>query len=217
MIPLFACLGETDDWVALHKPAGIGIHSEDDQPGFVVLASQQTGQDLWPVHRLDKVTSGILLLAKNKTAAARLSQLFADRAIDKWYLACSGRKPTKKQGWVKGDMIKARNGCWKLTRNMENPAITRFISQAPSSGPRLYLLKPFTGKTHQLRVAMKSLGAPIDGDQRYGGAQAERTFLHAYALTFDDQGQSVRLLCPPDDGDWPTLPQEWNQPACVLA
>lgn len=216
MTPRFACLGETDDWVALHKPAGTGIHSEEGEPGFVVLASQQQGQNLWPVHRLDKVTSGILLLAKNASAAARLSQGFAERSVDKWYLAYSGRRPVKKQGWIKGDMLKARNGCWKLARSMENPAITRFISQATQNGQRLYLLKPLTGKTHQLRVAMKSLGAPIDGDGRYGGEAAERTFLHAYALRFEDQGEITELICPPEGPGWPPLPEGWQNPASQL-
>ena len=195
----FACIRETPHWIALHKPAGTGIHSEENQPGFVVQAAQQLGYDLWPVHRLDKVTSGILLLAKDRTTAAILSEQFANRQTGKWYLAVSSLKPKKKQGWVKGDMLKARNGSWKLARTTENPAITRFISEAAGEGQRLFLLKPFTGKTHQLRVAMKSLGAPIDGDERYGGEPAERTFLHAYALTFDDQGQTIELICPPED------------------
>lgn len=213
---LFSCLQETPHWIALYKPAGTGIHSEDGEPGFVVQAAEQLGCELWPVHRLDKVTSGILLLAKDKTTAAELSRQFAERKVQKWYLARSARKPSKKQGWIKGDMLKARNGCWKLARTLENPAITRFISEAAAPSGRLYLLKPQTGKTHQLRVAMKSLGAPIDGDARYGGDAAERTFLHAYALSFEDQGQMTELLCPPADEGWPALPDAWQAPAWVL-
>ena len=213
----FVCIRETPNWIALNKPAGTGIHSENNEPGFIVQAAQQLGYDLWPVHRLDKVTSGILLLAKNRETAALLSEQFANRQTGKWYLAVSSLKPKKKQGWVKGDMQKARNGSWKLARTTDNPAITRFISQATDTGQRLYLLKPFTGKTHQLRVAMKSLGAAIDGDQRYGGETAERTFLHAYALTFDDQGQTIELICPPEKNGWPALPQDWQVPWQVFS
>jgi len=61
-------------------------------------------------------------------------------------------------------MLKARRGAWKLARSKESPALTEFVSTSLGQGLRLFLLRPYTGKTHQLRVAMKSLGAPIIGD-----------------------------------------------------
>ena len=213
MSPAFSIIHQTDDWLAIAKPEGIGMHTEDDQKGLVVLASEQLGTELWPVHRLDKVTSGILLLAKNKPAAARLSQLFSEHKVQKYYLAASADKPKKKQGWIKGDMTKSRNGSWKLLRSQDNPAITRFISQHDEhTGLRLYLLKPTTGKTHQLRVALKSIGAPILGDQRYAGRPADRTYLHAYAISFEDDGKPVQLSLQPHSGNWPDLPQAWSSP-----
>lgn len=218
----FAVIGQTADWLAIHKPAGIGMHSEDGEAGLVVLAEQQFDYPLWPVHRLDKVTSGIILLAKNASAAARLSALFAEHKIQKYYLAQSAQKPKKKQGWVKGDMSKGRNGSWLLQRSSNNPAITRFISHFDEQAQkRLFLLKPLTGRTHQLRVALKSLGSAIDGDSRYGGDNADRTYLHAFMLCFRDESdgcaaQDIVLSCLPDHGHWASLPETWQAPWQIL-
>lgn len=214
--PVFTLIADHADWLALYKPEGIGMHSENNETGIVVQASKQLDMPLWPVHRLDKVTSGILLLAKNAEAAARLSALFADHAISKIYLAQASGKPLKKQGWIKGDMEKSRNGSYKLARTTHNPAITRFISHFDEArGKRLYLLRPFTGKTHQLRVALKSLGCAIEGDERYGNA-SDRTYLHAMALRWhDDDGDHV-LFCPPASGHWAAMPDNWQQPWDLL-
>jgi len=189
------------------------------------LRSDLQQPSLHPVHRLDKVTSGLLLFAKTTAANRALSLLFQQRQIEKYYVAISARKPKKKQGLIKGDMVPARRGAWKLTTQQQNPALTQFFSQ-PISGcaQRLFLLRPSTGKTHQLRVALKSLGAAIAGDPLYGDGSKEdgtngndasgndakclgdrhiyeRTYLHAYALCFHYQGQDYRYLCPPTQGE----------------
>lgn len=209
-IPVIA---ETCDWIAVHKPDGIGMHQEDDQAGIVTLLQQQLDCELWPVHRLDKVTSGILLLARNSAGAARLSNAFAERRIHKYYLAQSLSRPKKKQGWIKGDMEKTRNGSWRLSQTLTNPAITRFDSCFDEHRKRrLFLLHPHTGKTHQLRVALKSLGAPIEGDARYKGGDADRAYLHAMALAFEDLGQTYQLLQRPTNGQWGEIPEAWLQP-----
>ena len=97
---------------------------------------------VYPVHRLDEATSGLLLLARNSAAARDLAALFRERSIGKYYLALSDLPPRKKQGLIQGDMVRARRGDWKLTRSMTNPARTRFVSWSVSPGLRLYLLKP---------------------------------------------------------------------------
>jgi tRNA pseudouridine32 synthase/23S rRNA pseudouridine746 synthase len=212
-----------DGWIALNKPSGASIHSEDGITGYIANAELQLKQKLWPVHRLDKVTSGVLLVATSAEAAAHLSAQFAERTVCKYYLAVSARKPIKKQGWIKGDMEKARNGCWKLARTLTNPAITRFVSHFDeSTNTRFYLLKPSTGKTHQLRVAMKSISAPIHGDTRYGGTEADRAYLHAYYLSFEMSGQRIELSCLPSSADaaessWPVLPDAWLTPVDVIS
>ena len=145
---------------------------------------------LAPVHRLDKVTSGCLLLAKNQTAASFLSKQFKERTTEKIYIAITKGKPKKKQGTIRGDMVPARNGCWKLAKTQNNPAITQFKSIGYNNGLRIVNLKILTGKTHQIRVAMKSIGSPVWGDERYGNvtdnAGADRCYLHSYKLSFDD-------------------------------
>jgi len=183
-----------DDFFVFYKPAGVGFHSEQCA-GFVVLAEKLVNEKLYPVHRLDKVTSGLIILARNKEAAAEFTTLFSDHKINKFYLAVSDAKPKKKQGWIKGDMQKSRRGAFKLLKTQTNPAITRFYSTSIRPGLRAYLLKPYSGKTHQLRVAMKSLGAPILGDSTYAGSKDERTNLHAYALQFSYKGQLKEYRC----------------------
>lgn len=186
-------------FLVLMKPAGASVHSEDGA-GVVVAASEQLGQPLLPVHRLDKVTSGLLLLAKDSEAAAELSALFATHAIEKYYLALSDKRSHKKQGRVEGDMLAARNGSWRLAHSKTQPAITDFVSAGLGNGLRAYLLKPSTGKTHQLRVALKSQGAAILGDDRYGGSAADRTYLHAWALHFCAFGESFAVQAAPPSG-----------------
>ncbi len=186
----------------VNKPVGISVQNEDDCPGLLPLLQQQTGEEkYWLVHRLDKVTSGILLLARNERAASELSQAFAKRQVQKFYLALSPKKPKKKQGMVAGDMKKVRDGKWLLVQSLNTPAISQFFSLSDGQGNRLFVLKPITGKTHQLRVALKSLGSPILGDNGYAGAPADRVYLHAYALAFQYQNEPFAFLCAPDSGE----------------
>ncbi len=207
---LLTLLKQTSDFVVIDKPAGLNFHTEEGEsqksPGVVVQLKQQLQvKDLYPVHRLDKMTSGLLVFALNLEMANHFRQLFETKQIEKYYLAIATDKPKKKQGWIKGDMEPARRGSWKLCKSMENPAMTQFISQSVQPKERAFLLKPHTGKTHQLRVALKSLGAPISGDSRYQNSeeakQEQRGYLHAYALQFDLKGETFNLICPPTKGE----------------
>ncbi len=186
------------------KPAGVNFHSEAEA-GFVVQMSQHMGIPLFPVHRLDKMTSGLVIFAKDSPTAAMFGEMFESRTIEKYYLALSLRKPKKKMGWIKGDMASARRGDYKLLTTMDNPAITQFISCALRPHERFFLIKPHTGKTHQIRVALKSLGSPIAGDERYAQAdearKEERGYLHAYALRFSLNGEKFAFVSPPEEGE----------------
>lgn len=194
---------ENKDFAIVTKPAGMNFHSEDEA-GFVVLASDMLKCKLYPVHRLDKMTSGLVILAKSSEVANNFLELFESRAIEKHYLAISLRKPKKKMGKIVGDMAKSRRGSWKLLRTKDNPAITRFISTHINDGAILFLVKPYTGKTHQIRVALKSVGAPIAGDMRYAAVEdakeLDRGYLHAYALKFVLNGESYFFKVSPDEG-----------------
>jgi tRNA pseudouridine32 synthase/23S rRNA pseudouridine746 synthase len=164
------------------------------------------------------MTSGLLILAKNIESNQVLSKMFEQRKVTKYYLAFSNQKPKKKQGLIKGDMAKSRGGSWKLLKSKDNPAVTQFFSFGISlsaanaiKGLRLYLLKPKTGKTHQLRVALKSLGAPILGDERYFPKSekekkedsiwhVDRGYLHAWRLIFVYQGETFDISDLPQTG-----------------
>jgi len=193
---------ENDDFLAINKPEGISVQDEKNQSGILPKLRLQTGiEKLWLIHRLDKVTSGLLLLGKNKQSAARLSGYFAHKNITKYYIAITDKKPKKKQGMVTGDMRKIRDGKWALSTTLTNPAISQFFSTSLSPGLRLNLVKPLSGKTHQIRVMLKSLGSPILGDNLYGGTSSQRTYLHAYCLDFIDQSERIRLQCMPTSGE----------------
>ncbi|MBE2896487.1 TIGR01621 family pseudouridine synthase [Pasteurellaceae bacterium HPA106] len=203
MTTSFHIVYQHPDFLVLDKPPGLSVHKDEHERGLVERVADATGHEkLWLVHRLDKVTSGLLILAKNAQSAVQFQQLFAQKAVEKQYIALAMGKPKKKQGLIIGDMQKARNGSWRLSKTQENPAITRFYSQSVMPNLRLYHLWPKTGKTHQLRVAMKSLGVPILGDRRYAGEQADRTYLHAYALQFAYNGQTIAISCAPKCGQW---------------
>lgn len=196
---------QTDDFIIIYKPCGLSVHKDQSKIGLTTLLARQLNvPQVWLVHRLDKVTSGLLILALNAESAAEFFRLFSGHHIQKTYLALSNQKPKKKQGLIVGDMQKSRNGAWKLCQSKENPAITRFESVSCEPNLRLFILKPQTGKTHQLRVAMKSLGSPILGDSLYGKntENIDRTYLHSARLQFEFKGQLFDVFSPPKEGQW---------------
>jgi len=201
------------DFFIFEKPADISFHSESGEGFFASIQKQYPDESLFPVHRLDRMTSGLVLMARSKTAAREFAKMFESHAVEKTYLALSDRKPLKKQGTVMGDMQRSRSGNWKLLRSKENPAITRFESRSTNilfndKPLRLFTLKPQTGKTHQLRVMMKAISAPILGDERYGGTKADRGYLHASALSFFWKGEKINGVSLPQQGEFfsPLLP-----------
>jgi len=198
---LFSRVADFPDFLVIDKAPGVSVHRDREPEGLVERVAAATGHErLYLVHRLDRMTSGLLLLAKNAASCAALAELFARRRVEKYYFALSASRPQKKQGLVRGDMERTRGGSWRLCRAQTDPAVTRFFSISAAAGLRLFVLRPETGKTHQLRVAMKSLGAPVLGDSRYGGEPADRGYLHAYALRFDYRGQHICLQSQPRHG-----------------
>lgn len=184
---------ENDKFIVVCKPAGENFHDEEIACSGFFNQWKRVYPELYPVHRLDKMTSGLMLMAKDSNTASQLSALFAERNVSKLYIALACGKPKKKQGIIKGDMVKSRRGTFKLERTTNNPAITHFQSFSLEPGLRLYKLMPKTGKTHQLRVAMNSLGTAILGDPNYSftktdSAIADRGYLHAYRLSFTLDG-----------------------------
>lgn len=221
---------EHQDFLVFNKPANVSFHCENDEKypennatGFFEMAKQAYQErngsiPLFPVHRLDKMTSGLLIVAKNKQAASQFGRMFAAHDVNKFYIALAMGKPKKKQGTVKGDMQRSRRSSWMLTKSLSNPAITCFKSVALpelDDGMRLYLLQPKTGKTHQLRVMMKSIGAAILGDPIYATQvqrnQQDRGYLHAFALHFQWGSECISLTC------LPTVGKHFLENACIDA
>ena len=201
---MYELIDDTAEFLVIYKYPGASFHREGEQPGlFETVKQQQALSELYPVHRLDKVTSGLLVMAKTAEANRSLVDAFSHRQVEKYYLAISKRKPRKKQGLIKGDMERTRRGAWKLTLGQNNPAVTQFFSTSAGEGERLFLVKPHTGQTHQIRVALKSIGAPILGDELYGGRDtvADRTYLHAFQLTFPLNGEIHRYQAMPREGE----------------
>lgn len=197
----FLIIYRHSDFVIIDKPAGVSVHRDEQAVGLTEKLANQLGvEKVWLVHRLDKITSGLLILALTKKAAAYFYELFEQHQIQKTYLALATQKPKKKQGKIIGDMVRTRNGAWKLCLSRGNPAITQFISYSVEPNLRLFILQPKTGKTHQLRVAMKSLGSPILGDRLYGGQLADGVYLHAYKLSFNYHGEQIVVSVKPKIG-----------------
>lgn len=217
---MYSLVTEHEDFLVVDKHPEVSMHNEpvassdgsaDNARHKRVGLIQQLRLDfntphIYPVHRLDKPTSGLLICAKSAEANSQLSQLFQNKKVEKYYLALSTHKPKKKQGLIAGDMERTRNGNWKLTTTSNKPAITQFFSYGLGEGKRLFILKPYTGKTHQLRVALKSIGAPITGDARYAPVKdsSDRTYLHAYCLRFRHGATDYHFQSLPSDGDFNT-------------
>jgi tRNA pseudouridine32 synthase/23S rRNA pseudouridine746 synthase len=218
----YSLIEHNNDYVVVNKSPGITVQRDEGGAGLLEIVAADLGREkLFPVHRLDKLTSGVLVMACHADSNRMLSALFRQREVDKFYLALSTSKPRKKQGLIKGDMEKARRGDWKLMPTQVNPAVTQFFSQSAGDGLRCYLLMPHTGKTHQLRVALRSLGAPILGDTRYGGAASDRAYLHAWQLSFPWAGELKSYCALPEQGDYFTSPsflhslESWRAPAAL--
>ena len=222
----FRVLQDTPDYIIVDKKPGLSFHQEAKQPGLVQLLkrSYASNLELYPVHRLDKLSSGLLLFAKGRRNANMLSNIFRHHRIKKIYLALGDRHPRRHCGTVIGAMKKSRGGSWELrqgiSKQMTPPSLykagrsvasslakTCFFSaqlRGRRSGLRLYVLYPVTGKTHQLRVAMKSIGVPIMGDLRYSpfslARMEDRCYLHAYSLSFKFKEKDVYVSSKPQDG-----------------
>lgn len=198
---------EHEDFIVVNKPIGVSMHSgRNNELGICgILQNQLSVKKLFLVHRLDTPTSGCLLLARTKHAASNLSQLFADRQITKFYIALSHSKPKKKSGKISGYMKKTRLGSYSLSKTDGNKnyplAVTFFFSSFIEGIGRVFQLKPVTGRTHQLRVSLKSLGSPIIGDTRYKGDLGTRLYLHSHMLVFSYKHTSFKISCLPNQDE----------------
>lgn len=201
---MYRLLSINKDFIVISKLHGVSFQSSKEVDSLcTTIKKKENYTSLYPIHRLDKLTSGLMLFARNKNTAKSFSHLFQTNKIEKYYISISDKKPKKSQGLIAGDMQKARRGAWKLLRTKQNPAKTIFFSKTYGDGLRLFIVKPITGKTHQIRVALKSIGSPVLGDAYYSRNESknyDRGYLHAFVLRFNYMDEKYCFIDVPGEG-----------------
>lgn len=184
-------LYEDDDVIVVNKPSGLLTHakgglSDESTVAEIIRPKTSFATDTdrpGIVHRLDRDTSGLLIIAKNPESAAHLQRQFAERTAKKTYIAITDGKP--KLNAAKIDLPIGRNPSAPSTFRIDpngKPAQTTYHVLTENDTQSLVELKPTTGRTHQLRVHLAHLNAPILGDRVYGKSSDCRMMLHAQKL-----------------------------------
>jgi tRNA pseudouridine32 synthase / 23S rRNA pseudouridine746 synthase len=179
---------EDQNLVAIDKPHDLlSVPGRYGQPNAQQLLEQQLATKLYPAHRLDQDTSGVLLFAKNLAAYHWVAQQFAERRVQKVYQAVLVGNVLVEEGVIE---LRPRQ---KVDRESGKPCVTEFRVTKRQDGLTWVELRPLTGRTHQLRVHMAiGLQAPILGDRLYGnGENDDRLYLHAQKLTLPARSSSL--------------------------
>ncbi len=201
--------------LALDKPPGLSSQGGRGQVNtldeLLWAFAKSNGNRPRLIHRLDRDTSGVILTAKTKPAAAFLGKAMMARRFTKTYVALVGGRPDPRQGVIEVALRREEVGREAYMRVCEpdhpdaETALTRYRTLASGQGASLLELQPQTGRMHQLRVHLAHMGWPILGDARYGGAltlgatAVGRLMLHARALGFPHpEGATRRIEAP-----WP--------------
>lgn len=232
-----------DDYlVAVHKPPGLLVHRtgiDRNETRFAVqMLRDQLGQHVYPVHRLDKGTSGVLLFACNPDVARLLVRQFAEQQIEKCYWAVVRGHPAV-EGVIDHALDRIRDD-YDRPRAEDTPAqsaITRFrrlamielpvaVDRYPVARYALLAAQPLTGRRHQIRRHFKHIAHPIIGDVRYGKGTHNRYFREhlnvsrlllacvGMRLHHPVTGADLRLV-QPVEGEFAALLQRWQWPLAV--
>ncbi len=191
------------DLAAVDKPPGVPSQPTltTDRGTLPELVSTLLGSPVTLVHRLDRDTSGVTVVARTPAAAAELAAAFRDGTPEKTYLALCARAPTPRDGRVDAALGKdpARAGLRRVDPRGE-AAATRYRTVREGPLAALVEARPETGRTHQIRVHLAHLGAPLLGDARYGGpgrvgeVSVPRVLLHARRLELAHPATGARLV-----------------------
>lgn len=222
--------------IAIHKPAGLLVHKSPidkyEARYAMKILRNQIGQWVYPVHRLDKPTSGILLFALHSDIASQLSEDFEKRNIDKTYQAIV-RGYTTDSGTIdhalkeiavfkhlqKAVELKKPQEATTYFETLEKYELPISDGRFPSSRYSLVSLKPTTGRKHQLRRHMKHISHPIIGDVKYGKGSHNRLFQETFvsnrlllaatklSFTHPASNEIISLICPLEDSFSNTLEQ----------
>ena len=207
-------LYEDRDVVVVDKPAGMVVHAgAGHQDGTLVNALLHhfghlsgINGDLRPgiVHRLDRDTSGVIVVARTDTAHQSLARQFQEREVEKVYLALTQGVPAKPEGRIDAPITRDPVRRTRMTArlNCGRKALTRYrILETFARDAALLRVQIDTGRTHQIRVHLASIGHPVVGDRLYGAAAVSflnRFFLHAHRLSFTspESGERITVESP---------------------
>jgi len=221
----FEILQTTKDFIAINKPPGLAVHPgappRNDTLVSGLLAKFPEIKDVGDapnirpgiVHRLDKDTSGVMLVARHQASFEWLKQQFAQRKVQKIYLALVAGRPKKSAGTIENFLARSKSNPTKQTvigrktnsrlKIKARPAKTKFKIQKSWPSYTLLVCQPQTGRQHQIRVHLRFLGTPIVGDPKYGPRQDKlskklrRQFLHAQSISFrSPDGRKYRISAP---------------------
>ena len=208
-----ALITKGEGWIALNKPSGLatqgGTGTKHHVDGVLKEAFPEF-EKLRLVHRLDRDTSGLLVIATELSMSRHLAQGFQDHSHEKTYLALIVGAPKVKQGKINAPLLKSGGkGSEKMIVDDQGQnAITLYrVIEQLGNKVSLVAMRPLTGRTHQLRAHMAYLGCPILGDGKYGGSEAfpndeiERLCLHAAAIKLDIRNNKMKSVTAnlPDD------------------
>jgi len=208
-------LYEDDDLLVLNKPAGMAVHGGSGLSFGVIEGLREIRSEarfLELVHRLDRDTSGCLLIAKKRSALRALHEQFRNDGVKKVYLALLAGAWARTR-WIadaplKKNVLQSGERMVKVAREGK-PAVTEFRRKERYANSTLVEAHPITGRTHQIRVHAQSMGHPIIGDERYGDEKInrefrrlglKRLFLHALEAAFlhPRTGKSIEVKAPLD-------------------
>jgi 23S rRNA pseudouridine1911/1915/1917 synthase len=210
----FAVAYQDDHLLVVDKPAGVVVHpAREHATGTLAqaLAGRVAGGGdparAGIVHRLDRDTSGLLVVARTEAAHAGLKALLRERAIVREYLALVEGRPAALSGTIDAPLGRDRRARTRVSTDTDEPrrAITRFETERALEGFALLRVRLETGRTHQIRAHLLAIGHPVAGDPEYGRAGLlglRRQFLHAARLAFAHPitGAPVDVRSPlPDD------------------
>lgn len=225
-----AMVWRDDHMIVLNKPPGLAVQGGSGQTRHLgsMLAALRFGRGDDPrlVHRLDKDTSGLLVLARTGAAAVALARLFRSRAVEKVYFAVVAGRPDPARGTIRYGLVKAGGKGEGERMRIVHPddmkategakaAVTDYRVIEQAGGRAAWVaMRPVTGRTHQLRAHMAAMGCPVAGDGKYGGRKQEndgsgwgaglggavsrKLHLHAARLGFAHPvtGQAMRFAAP---------------------
>ena len=190
---------EDDDLIVIDKPAGLVVHpgsghQNDTLVNALIYANKQLStvnglNRIGIVHRIDKDTSGLLLICKNDFVHNAIADQLKDHSMHREYIALVDGVIPDNEGKIIGKIGRDKQNRLKMAIDNQNgkDAVTRFTVEKRFNKYTLVKLKLETGRTHQIRVHMSSIGFPVTGDKLYGGSTylyKGGQLLHAYQLTF---------------------------------